>query len=163
MKGKRKFSPEFKAKVALEAIKGQKTLNELSKEYELTPKQISEWKKEFLAKAALLFTKESPDLSKEIHELHARIGQLDMMVDFLKKVVTEHTSVGERKRMVEPDHSGLSVLQRSTRICCAASSLKSSNIKNEEELSKERGTLNCFECFFSYFCGCVLFIEFCCL
>ena len=92
MKGKRKFSPEFKAKVALEAIKGQKTLNELSKEYELTPKQISEWKKEFLAKAALVFTKESPDLSKEkeIHELHARIGQLDMIVDFLKKVVTEH-------------------------------------------------------------------------
>ena len=87
MKGKRKFSPEFKAKVALEAIKGQKTLNELSKEYELTPKQISDWKKEFLAKAALVFTKESPDLSKEkeIHELHARIGQLDMMVDFLKK------------------------------------------------------------------------------
>ena len=43
--------------------------------------------KEFLAKAALVFTKESPDLSKEkeIHELHARIGQLDMMVDFLKK------------------------------------------------------------------------------
>lgn len=87
MKGKRKFSPEFKAKVALEAIKGQKTLNELSKEYELTPKQISDWKKEFLVKAALVFTKESPDLSKEkeIHELHARIGQLDMMVDFLKK------------------------------------------------------------------------------
>ena len=87
MKGKRKFSPEFKAKVALEAIKGQKTLNELSKEYELTPKQISDWKKELLAKAALVFTKESPDLSKEkeIHELHARIGQLDMMVDFLKK------------------------------------------------------------------------------
>ena len=52
MKGKRKFSPEFKAKVALEAIKARKTLNELSKEYELTPKQISEWKKEFLAKAA---------------------------------------------------------------------------------------------------------------
>jgi putative transposase len=55
-------------------------LNELSKEYELTPKQISEWKKEFLAKAALVFNKESPDLSKEkeIHELHARIGQLDI-------------------------------------------------------------------------------------
>ena len=111
MKGKRKFSPEFKAKVALEAIKGQKTLNELSKEYELTPKQISEWKKEFLAKAALVFTKESPDLSKEkeIHELHARIGQLDMMVDFLKKVVTEHIpaprQAGNRQhRPGEPVH-----------------------------------------------------------
>ena len=45
------------------------------------------WKKEFLSKAALVFTKESPDLSKdkEIHELHARIGELDVMVDFLKK------------------------------------------------------------------------------
>ena len=44
MKSKRKFTPEFKAKVAIEAIKGQKTLSELSKEYELTPKQICDWK-----------------------------------------------------------------------------------------------------------------------
>ena len=87
MKSKRKFTPEFKAKVAIEAVKGQKTLSELSKQYELTPKQISEWKKEFLSKAALVFTKETPDLSKEreIHELHARIGELDVMIDFLKK------------------------------------------------------------------------------
>ena len=87
MKSKRKFTPEFKAQVAIDAIKGQKTLTELSKEYDLTAKQICDWKKEFLSKAALVFTKEAPDLSKdkEIHELHARIGELDVMVDFLKK------------------------------------------------------------------------------
>lgn len=87
MKSKRKFTPEFKAKVAIEAIEGRTTLNELSTKYELTPKQICDWKKEFLSKAHLVFTKESPDLSKdkEIHELHARIGELDVMVDFLKK------------------------------------------------------------------------------
>ena len=47
-----------------------------------------------------MFAKESHELSKEIHELHARIGQSDMMVDYLKKVVIEHSYVGERKRMV---------------------------------------------------------------
>ena len=74
----------------MEAVRGQKTLAELSKQYELTPKQISDWEKEFLPKAALVFTKETPDLAKdkEIHERHARIGQLDVMVDFPKKKKT---------------------------------------------------------------------------
>lgn len=87
MKKKRNFNPEFKAKVAIEAIKGQQTISELSKRFELTPKQICDWKKEFLSKAATVFTKESPDLSKDrqIHELHAKIGEMDMMIDFLKK------------------------------------------------------------------------------
>lgn len=87
MKSKRKFTPEFKAKVAIEAIKGQKTLSELSKDYELTPKQICDWKREFLTKSALVFMKEEPDVSKDrkICELYERIGELDVMVDFLKK------------------------------------------------------------------------------
>lgn len=87
MKSKRKFTPEFKAKVAIEAIKGQKTLSELSKEYELTPKQICDWKREFLSKSSLVFMKEEPDVSKDrkICELYERIGELDVMVDFLKK------------------------------------------------------------------------------
>lgn len=46
---RRKFSSAFKAKVALEALKERKTLSELSKEFELHPNQISQWKKEFLA------------------------------------------------------------------------------------------------------------------
>lgn len=73
--------------MAIEAFKGQQTISELSKQFELTPKQICGWKKEFLSKTASVFTKEFPDLSKDrqIRELHARIGEMDVMIDFLKK------------------------------------------------------------------------------
>lgn len=52
----------------------------------MTPKQICDWKREFLSKSALVFMKEEPDVSKDrkICELYERIGELDVMVDFLK-------------------------------------------------------------------------------
>ena len=84
--------------MAIEAIKGQQTISELSKQFELTPKQICDWKKEFLSKAASVFTKESPDLSKDrqIHELHARpeIFNTDQSSQFTSDVFIE-TLVGD--------------------------------------------------------------------
>lgn len=87
MKGRRKFTAEFKAKVAIEAIKGQQTLAELSTKFELTQQQISTWKREFLSKSALVFTQEVPEKvrDKELQSLYAKIGQLEMERDFLKK------------------------------------------------------------------------------
>lgn len=87
MKSRRKFTADFKAQVALEAIKGQQTLAELSARYELTQSQIANWKKEFLSKASLVFTQEAPEKAKdkEIQGLYAKIGQLEMERDFLKK------------------------------------------------------------------------------
>jgi len=52
---RRKFSAEFKTKVAIEAIRGFKTLNELSSEYEVHPNQISNWKKQLLTQASQIF------------------------------------------------------------------------------------------------------------
>ena len=72
-----------------EAIKEQQTIEFLSKKYELHPTQINTWKKEFLAKASLVFEKDTPeqdtDQEKLIESLYAKIGNLSMVNDFLKK------------------------------------------------------------------------------
>ena len=56
---RRKFSPEFKAKVALEAIKNQKTLAQLSQQFEVNPITISKWKSEFLENMSVVFDRSS--------------------------------------------------------------------------------------------------------
>jgi transposase-like protein len=85
---RRKFTAEFKAKVALEAIKERHTLAELSKKYELSGVVISRWKSEFLAKASRIFNPESETSVQDdtqTEKLYAQIGKLKMEVDFLKK------------------------------------------------------------------------------
>lgn len=87
MKSRRKFSAEFKARVALEAIKEQSTLAELAVKYELHPNQITDWKKTFLANATLTFTEKLPEKKQEeeVRRLYEQIGQLKVENDFLKK------------------------------------------------------------------------------
>lgn len=86
---RRKFSAGFKAKVALEAIKNQKTLTELSQQYEVNSVTISKWKAEFLENMAVVFEhgqeKKSTQGSPELEDLYAQIGQLKVENDFLKK------------------------------------------------------------------------------
>ena len=87
---KRSFSAEFKAKVAIEALKEQKTISELAQQYELHPNQISQWKQQFLANAASTFVAESSDtkeLEKQRDELFQKVGQLTVENDFLKKAL----------------------------------------------------------------------------
>ena len=87
MKSRRKFTAAFKAKVALEAIKERESIRSLSSKYELTPEQISKWKRELLEKSALVFTLETPDekSDNEIRRLKEIIGDLHVQNDFLKK------------------------------------------------------------------------------
>jgi len=84
---RRKFSSAFKARVALEAVKNQKTLAELAKEFEVNPVMISQWKAAFLANMAAAFdkgkSKDEPDVDTQ--ELYAQIGQLKVENEFLKK------------------------------------------------------------------------------
>lgn len=85
---RRKFSSGFKAKVALEAIKERETLAELAIRFEVHPNQISTWKQEFLSKADQVFEKQnskSEESQVDPEKLYAKIGQLEMEREFLKK------------------------------------------------------------------------------
>ncbi len=82
---RRNHSPAFKAKVALDALKGEETIIELSQRYQVHPNLITEWKKQLLEHAADVFSKDrgTGNKSPDIKELHAKIGQLAMENDFL--------------------------------------------------------------------------------
>lgn len=84
---RRKFTAAFKAKVAIEAIKERQSLAELSKHFELHPNIITKWKKEFLENSAHVFDQQSKEEGKDIDmdKLYAKIGQLEIENDFLKK------------------------------------------------------------------------------
>lgn len=90
MSRKRKqYSPEFKAKVALAAIRGEKTIAELGAQYELYPAQVNTWKRELLENASELFdkgksaSKAKSDSKAENDELYRQIGKLKVERDFL--------------------------------------------------------------------------------
>ena len=85
---RRNHSPLFKAKVALSALKGDLTMAELVKKYDVHANQISDWKKQLLDSAADVFGKGAQKIeeSEETAEaLHAKIGQLTMENDFLER------------------------------------------------------------------------------
>lgn len=86
-KTRRKFTGAFKAKVAIETLKERESLAELSKHFEVHPNIISKWKKEFLQNSAQVFDQQSKEKEKEIDvdKLYAKIGQLEIENDFLKK------------------------------------------------------------------------------
>ena len=85
-RSRRKFTSDFKARVAIEALKERESLAELSKRYELHPTMISKWKLEFLEKSSDVFDKRSEEESGiDPEKLYAKIGQLEMENDFLKK------------------------------------------------------------------------------
>lgn len=84
-----RYSAEFKSKVALEALREEQTLSELSAKYNVHPNQISKWKKEAMEGMASIFTnkpnKSDERAEAEIKELHAKIGQLTVERDFLQR------------------------------------------------------------------------------
>jgi transposase-like protein len=87
----KKYSSTFKAKVALEAIKGQKTINEISSEYGVHSTQITQWKKQVLDELPEIFERPGPGSGRAknddslIASLYQQIGQLKVETDFLKK------------------------------------------------------------------------------
>jgi len=92
MQAKRKrYSAKFKSRVALEALKEQKTLSELSSEYGVHSNQISLWKKQLLLEAEYLYSNKRHRQEKEKEqletELYRQIGQLKVELDWLKKKI----------------------------------------------------------------------------
>jgi len=92
-KTRRKFDSAFKAKVALEAIRERETLSGLAVKYDLHPNQISQWKQKFIEKSASVFDHKLPGSASEpevdVSKLYAKIGELQMERDFLKKSLTK--------------------------------------------------------------------------
>ena len=81
---RRNHTAVFKAKVALEAVKEEQTLMELSERFQVHPNQITEWKKHLLEKASEVFEKGKKYSNEpDVKELHAKIGRLTMENDFL--------------------------------------------------------------------------------
>ena len=91
MKAKRRrHEPEFKARVALEALKGIQTIQQIAKDFDIHPMQVNEWKKVMSVGASSVFgpgqaKAETEDFERQRDELHAKIGQLTVRVDFLRK------------------------------------------------------------------------------
>lgn len=86
---RRRFSAEFKAKVALEAIRGEQSIQDLASRYELHPNMITNWKRQAIDNMAVVFSAGAERSDKaddaQIKDLHAKIGQLTVERDFLAK------------------------------------------------------------------------------
>jgi len=90
MKRQRKsYTAAFKAKVALEAIKGQRTTNEIASAYEVHPNQVTQWKKQAVSQLSEIFSngRARADAAEEDlrNQLYQQIGQLKVELDWLKK------------------------------------------------------------------------------
>ena len=89
MRSRRKFAPEFKAKVALEALAGEQTLAELAAKHDIHPNLIQQWKRQAKENLPDVFSGKAlarkTSREAEIRELHAKIGQLTVEKDFLSK------------------------------------------------------------------------------
>jgi transposase-like protein len=89
MSKRRNHQPEFKARVAIEALKGIKSLSEIAKEFQIHPGQISDWKKLLQKRLPDIFGRDkspdSADQSAELMRAKIKIGELSLDLDYLKK------------------------------------------------------------------------------
>ena len=88
MSKRRNFSTTFKTTVALEALRGDKTIHEIAAQHHIHPTQVSAWKRQAISGMSEVFSGKSASSNsneKEVKELHAKIGQLAMENDFLSQ------------------------------------------------------------------------------
>lgn len=99
-KTRRNHAPGFKAKVALAALKGDRTLAELSEQFGIHPNQISDWKQVLMESAALIFeggSGKKRGVEPDLKELHAKIGELTLENDFLENALTRAGRVSAKR------------------------------------------------------------------
>nr|WP_097189616.1 IS3 family transposase [Caballeronia arationis] len=105
-RNRRAHSPAFKAKVALAALKGDKTLAELAQQFEVHPNQITDWKKQLQERVAEVFEtgKTSAEPPVDVKVLHAKIGQLTLENGFFRGRARQG-GIAERKAMIDRAHA----------------------------------------------------------
>ncbi len=89
MTTRRRFTADFKARVALEALRGDRTIQEIATKHKVHPNQVSAWKRQAVDGLGAVFSngtdKARMDHDDEVHDLHAKIGQLTVERDFLAR------------------------------------------------------------------------------
>ncbi len=89
MTARRRFTADFKAKVALEALRGDKTIQEIAGRHKVHPNQVSAWKRQAMDGLGAVFSngadKTRVDHEDEVRDLHAKIGELTVVNDFLAR------------------------------------------------------------------------------
>jgi transposase len=87
-KTRRRYSAEFKAKVAIEALQERKTMAELTEQYGIHANMIKRWKQEFVSRSTEIFETKAPsdNIEAEREKLYAKIGKLEMEKEWLKKI-----------------------------------------------------------------------------
>ncbi|WP_410843012.1 IS3 family transposase [Paraburkholderia sp.] len=123
-RSRRSHSPAFKTKVALAALKGDKTLAELAQQYDVHPNQITDWKKQLQERVSEVFETGKPSTGEpqvDVTVLHAKIGQLTLENDFLKRSA-QQGGVAERKAMIDRAHA-LPIAQQARLVGIARSSV----------------------------------------
>ena len=90
-RSRRNHSPEFKAKVALAAVRGDKTMAELAEQYGVHATQIAQWKAQLLEQASSVFGQphRADEPAVDLKALHAKIGQQALEIDFLGSALTK--------------------------------------------------------------------------
>ena len=97
---RRTHSPAFKAKVALAAVKGEKTLSELAQQFDAHPNQITTWRSQLLEGAAGVFGPEKTEAKEaavDLTALHAKIGELTLENDFLEGALSKAGLLGAKR------------------------------------------------------------------
>ena len=89
MTKRRRFTADFKARIALEALRGDKTIQEIAAKHKVHPNQVSTWKRQAVEGLGAVFSngadRAGRDHEAEVHDLHAKIGELTVERDFLAK------------------------------------------------------------------------------
>jgi len=96
---RRNHKPQFKAKVALEALKGEQTMAELAERFDVHPNQITQWKTQLLERSADVFDPDgqSREPPVDVKTLHAKIGELILENDFLEGALTKAGLPSEKR------------------------------------------------------------------